>query len=534
VHAYTVVPTSGGRIRGIRANGVDTFLGIPYGQPTAGKARFLAPVAAKPTKGVRDAFWFGPGAPQVDSRLGVHGLGAELMTLMYPRGSSPLEAGPMSEDSLVLNVWSPAAAEHFNLPVMVWFHGGGFSSGTGAESVFYGETLAKSGRAVVVTVNHRLGILGYTPLGHLLGSEYSTSGSAGIADLVLALQWVQDNISGFGGDPENVTIFGQSGGGAKVFTLLGMPATQGLFAKAIIQSGVFGAFNDPEAGVAYTSALLDSLGIPESNADVLLDLPLAHLLEGQRRFQRTVGNFAPTIDGSFLPESLLSTRISPLASGIPVIIGYTSHDMAMMLTFDPDYATLTFDTLPNVLARDLGDGDVSLIESYRSQFPAESAQLILSRIATDHSFGRAALAAAELKSLDGTADVFVYEFGYQTEALNGLLGSCHSLDLPFVFGNVSWSPFAGERPERHSVAASMMSAWLDFAEQAIPRTPSGDPWPRYSRGTGRMRTVIDVEWSTTAGDNVLAEADRPNRWAFATSFTDQQVAFADQAKVSIE
>ena len=523
MHAYRVIPTTSGRIRGIRANGVDTFLGVRYAQSTAGKARFLPPVAPEPVSGVQDAFWFGPGFPQVDSRVSAAGLGAKLMTLLYPRGSSPLEAGPMSEDSLTLNVWTPAAAEGRSLPVMVWFHGGAYSTGTGAESMFYGETLAQSGRAVIVTVNHRLGILGYTPLGHILGSEYSSSGSAGIADLVLAMEWVRDNIAGLGGDPDNVTIFGQSGGGSKVCTLLGVPAARGLFAKAIVQSGVFGAFNDAEGGVAFTSALLDSLGIPESNADVLLDLPLPHLMEGQRRFQRAVSNFAPTIDGVFLPADLLSTRISPLAEDIPLLLGYTTHDMAMMLTFDPGYVNMNFEQLPDILQRDLGEADLSLIDSYRSRFPHESAQLILSRIATDHSFGRAALAAAELKSSEKTADVFVYEFSYQTEVLDGLLGSCHSLDLPFVFGNVGWSPFAGERPERHSVASSVMNAWLAFAESGVPRTPSGDAWKNYSAESGRIRTVIDVEWSETKGDDILSTADRPNRWAFATSFTDQQI-----------
>jgi para-nitrobenzyl esterase len=240
-----------------------------------------------------------------------------------------------------------------------------------------------------------------------------------------------------------------------------------------------------------------------------------------------VANFAPTIDGVFLPASLLSTRISPLAEKIPLLIGYTTHDMAMMLTFDPGYAKLDFDQLPEVLERDLAEPDLSLIDSYRSRFPHESAQLILSRIATDHSFGRSALAAAELKSLEKAADVFVYEFSYQTEALDGLLGSCHSLDLPFVFGNVGWSPFSGERPERHAVAATMMNAWLAFAEDAVPRTASGDAWTNYSTDSGRVRTVIDVEWSQTKGDDILATADRPNRWAFATSFAEQQMAITE-------
>lgn len=495
-----VVATTAGRIRGVRSNGVDSFLGVPYGEPTGGAARLKAPKPARRWTGIRDAFSFGPSSPQVDPRFDSQGSWASVLELLYPRGGTPLEAGPSGESSLVLNVWAPAGTHHEPLPVMVWFHGGGYAHGTGSEAMFNGAALARSGRAIIVTVNHRLGILGYTPLGHLLGEEYAASGNAGLLDLVLALEWVRDNIAGFGGSPERVTIFGQSGGGAKVATLLGVPSAQGLFQQAIVQSGVMGWVATEEEGHSFTSALLDSFGIEESRADMLLELPLEYLLEGQRRFQRSVTSFRPTLDGDFLREIPFGATVTPLADGIPLMIGSTTHDMALMLTEDPSYASVTEDNLSARLDGFYPGHGEALHAQYRERNPAESAQLLLSRIVTDRSFGLAAGQAADAKSLQ-SAPVFRYEFAYETTAHGGSLGSCHSLDLPFVFGNVAASPFAGEGADRFAVSEAMGNAWLSFAESGVPTMPDGASWPQYGTESGRVTTIIDAEWSVRPGQN---------------------------------
>lgn len=488
-----VVATSAGRLRGIRSAGVDTFLGVPYGQSTEGAGRLKESKPVAPWRGVREAYAFGPCAPQVDPRLDSQGTWARVLELMYPRGGTPVEAGSISEDCLSLNVWAPSGAEPGALPVMVWFHGGGFVHGAGSEAMFHGTNLARTGRAVIVTVNHRLGVLGYLPLGHLLGEEYEFSGLAGITDLVLALQWVRDNIRAFGGDPGNVTIFGQSGGGAKVSTLMSAPPATGLFHKAILQSGVMGVAPTADDGAQLTAAVLDAFGVSEQRADLLLELPLAHLLDCQRRFTRAISTFRPTAHPEYFPVNVFTAGAAPLRADVPVLIGSTTHDMALMLTEDPSYADLDFDSLP-AKAEEYYDGaGAELVADYRERFPGDSAQLVLARIVTDRSFGLSAGLAAD-HLLAAGHEVYKYRFAYETEAHGGLLGACHSLDLPFVFNTVHQSPFSGERHERYAVAAAMSSAWLDFAETGVPRRPTGEPFARYDES--RPVTVIDAVWSS--------------------------------------
>lgn len=487
-----VVSTSAGALRGVRSAGVDSFLGVPYGAPPVGARRLRESVPAEPWRGVRDATSFGAAAAQVDPRLDSQGTWAQVLELMYPRGGTPVEAGRMSEDCLFLNVWSPSGAEPGSLPVMVWFHGGGFVHGAGSEAMFHGTNLARTGRAVIVTVNHRLGMLGYLPLGHLLGEDYALSGLAGMTDLVLALRWVRDNIAAFGGDAGNVTIFGQSGGGAKVSTLMSMPPARGLFHKAVLQSGVMGVIPSRDEGEDLAAAVLDSFGISETHAELLLDLPLAVILEGQRRFTRAITTFRPSAHPEYLPGSAFGAGGAPLDPEVPVMVGITSHDMALMLTEDPEYAGLTEDSFARRLDELYGEEGPAILREYRDRQPDESPQLVLSRIYTDRTFGLAAgLAADHLLALGH--EVYKYEFAYETDAHQGLLGACHSLDLPFVFNTVQQSPFAGDKPDRYAVAAAMSSAWLDFAESGVPRTPAGEPWVRYD--ASRPVTVIDTEWS---------------------------------------
>src|SRR5215831_9674469 len=284
-----VATTSAGRVRGTTAEGINIFKGIPYGESTAGKNRFMPPVKPAAWADIRDALAYGPTAPQVAGRA---------------RRGVPAEG----EDCLVLNVWTPALGSGRGRPVMVWLHGGGFSYGTGSDAILDGTSLARTGDVVVVTINHRLNVFGYTYLGEPGGSEFALSGGAGMLDIVAALEWVRDNIDRFGGDPNLVTIFGQSGGGRKVATLMAMPGAKGLFQRAIIESGAVLRLTTPEDANHATDLLLGELGLSRGQVRELQNVPMAQLLAANAAVNakltaREPGQTAnsPTVDGKALP-----------------------------------------------------------------------------------------------------------------------------------------------------------------------------------------------------------------------------------------
>src|ERR1700734_325080 len=288
-----VVDTGAGKVRGMSDKGTDAFLGIPYGASTAGAARFLPPSQPQPWSGVRDAIGYGNRAPQAPMPAN---LPAEV-TQLYRFAS-----GPMSEDCLVLNVWTPSGNRNAKRPVMFWCHGGGYATGSGQEPDYNGANLARDHDVVVVTVNHRLSAMGFLYLGDLLGGPYET-GNPGMADLVLALQWVRTNIAGFGGNANNVTIFGQSGGGSKVSVLLAMPAAQGLFHKAIIMSGPGLKMTPRETATATAHALLTKLGLGSGEMGKLQEIPMEQLVAaGGGMGMAAPGSlsFSPVVDGHSL------------------------------------------------------------------------------------------------------------------------------------------------------------------------------------------------------------------------------------------
>jgi para-nitrobenzyl esterase len=267
----TIADTSAGRVRGVLAEGVNVFKGIPYGAPTSGGNRFMPPVKPTAWTGIRDAMAFGATAPQTRDNSGTTAAG------------SPSQQG---EDCLVLNVFTPGLKDGRKRPVMVWLHGGGFSSGSGSGRILDGTSLAHTHDVVVVTLNHRLNVFGYTYLGDAMGSDFAQSGSVGLLDIVAALQWVRDNISGFGGDPNLVTIFGQSGGGRKVATLMAMPAARGLFHRAVIESGAVLRLTSQQDGVKQTSLLLAELGLKKGQVRELQSVPMARCRNKSRYASR--------------------------------------------------------------------------------------------------------------------------------------------------------------------------------------------------------------------------------------------------------
>lgn len=497
MQGYSVRSTACGLVRGVAHNRVESYLGIPYGASTGGAARWRTATAPEAWTGIRDATAFGAVAPQVDSRLGATGSWPEVLDLMYPRGGSPAEGGHVGEDCLVLNVWAPAERDSEALPVMVWFHGGGYGHGAGSEMLFSGDELARTGRVIVVSINHRLGLMGFLALDHVLGSSFRHSGQAGITDLVLALTWVRENIAGFGGDPERVTIFGQSGGAAKVSAMLAMPSARGLFQRAVMQSGPVGWFATRQESLDRTARVLGLLGLDASEADLLLDLPLRYLLAAQRRAQAAAITWAPHVDGDLVPALPFSAEGIAAMPQVPLLVGSAAHEMSLMLTEQLGYDTLQIADLGPLVATMFPERHDEVIADYRSRFPGENASLVLARIATDATFTRSTTLAAAVKSRQ-PAPVYAYRLDYETDAHGGRLGATHSLDLPLVFGTVARSPFAGSRKERFDVSRRMRDAWLAFAECGAPNHDDIPAWPAYDEAERRVM-VIDSQWSVVEG-----------------------------------
>lgn len=509
------VTTTAGAVCGIEHRSVVSFLGIPYGARPIGHLRFQPPEPVEPWVGVRDALTFGPAAPQNDPRLGRQGVWLEMIDYLYPRTGSHREGGPMGEDCLVLNVWTPGTDDGIRRPVMVWLHGGGFIVGTGAETTSLGDSLARTGDVVVVGVNHRLGIFGFLPLDELAGQQFEHAGLAGMLDIVLALEWVRDNIAGFGGDPDNVTIFGQSGGGAKVNTLLAMPAARGLFHKAINQSGPISNLGTRDGAADLVERVLEHLDLTLRTAQNIVDAPMERLLEVQASIMNVgpftldnnplfsglatlsdVGHslFRPRLDDVHLPRQLFDLEG---VAAVPYLIGNTSHDASFIVCHAPEYADLSDDQARAWASRHFGQDDV--YQDYRGEYPDESARLTLSRIVTDETFRLGAIKIAE-EVLDTFPAVYMYEFAYQTPILSNLLGATHSLDLPFVFDNAWRSPFAGDRPDRMQVARDTALTWAAFARTGNPTHPSIPDWRPYSR-SDRATMVIDTEWREVQGNS---------------------------------
>ncbi|GAB3807195.1 carboxylesterase/lipase family protein [Humibacter antri] len=510
-NSFVEVDTAAGRLRGIRFHGVESFLGIPYGATTAGSSRFVPPRPAAPWTGVREALAFGDAPPQVDTRLGSHAAAQDVQELMYVKGGHPLDGARMSEDCLNLNVWTPGRAG--KRPVMVWFHGGGFQHGSAGSALYHGDRLAALGDVVVITVNARLGITGFLPLDLIDADRFDGAANAGVLDLVAALTWVRDNVAGFGGDPGNVTIFGQPGGGGKVNSMLVMPAARGLAHRAINMSGPMLEFTKPHDAERVLRAVLDRLDVDRAHPERLLELPLRALLDVQASLGPSLGGgfgmavpadgsastgaqlpmWGPTIDGRHLPEHPFPSAGGAAVADVPMLIGWASHDPALLMAGHPDFATLTEGRARDLAVANFGASGEDAFTAATAQHPSEPARLRYARVVAGRTFRAPALAMADAKARQSSA-VYCYEFAHQTDVLDGLLGACHSLDLPFAFANVDRSVFAGEAPSRHATSRAMALAWAAFARTGNPGHEGIPDWPAYDTGDPRVMR-IDAEWT---------------------------------------
>jgi len=483
----SIATTVHGRVRGATENGIHVFKGVPYGATTGGTARFHAPVPPTAWGGVREALAFPPMAPQSSIALG--GLFA---SWTFDKD--------MSEDCLALNVWTPGLRDGVKRPVMVWFHGGDFSSLSGSRNVFDGVRLCRRGDVVVVTVNHRLNAFGYMYLAEI-APKMDAVANPGMLDLVAALRWVRDNIAEFGGDPANVTIFGQSGGGGKVSTIMAMPEAAGLFHRAIVQSGSYARSAHLEAmspaeGTRHARTLLNALEISPADAMKLATLPVNDMVGGMAKVARGPDRaiWRPVVDGTVLPSGPCWPEAPAVSAQVPLMIGTTATEMTMLIgTFDAATFTLDEDGLrKRVLAWMRPEEADQVIAAFHAARPAATPSERFFAIATASAFRKGAWTQAGLKAARNAAPVYLYELDWPTPVDGGKWQSPHSLDLALVFDNVAKSAsMVGTGPEPQKVADQMSSAWLAFARTGDPSTPDL-PWPAW-RPDSRATMVFNTE-----------------------------------------
>ncbi|MBB3222384.1 carboxylesterase/lipase family protein [Pseudoduganella umbonata] len=466
-----VATTRHGQVRGYRDNGVHVFKGVRYGADTAAR-RFMGPLPPQPWSGVRDAVTHGASAPQSD------------------------RAEATGEDCLFLNVYTPGLHDGAKRPVMFYIHGGAYNNGSGSSPLYDGVRLCRRGDVVVVTVNHRLNAFGYLYLARHGDERYADSGNAGQLDLVLALQWVRDNIAAFGGDPDNVTVFGQSGGGAKIATLMAMPAAAGLFRRAATMSGQQVTASGPLNAALRAQALLDALKLPAARIDEIRTLPYQRIVEvlGTRDPVLPFGgiSFAPVLDERNLLRHPFYPDAPPQSARIPMMIGNTHDETRAFLGGDPANFTLTWDQLPAKLVPNMRV-DIqpeSVIAAYRKLYPALSPGDLLFRITTASRSWRGAIIEAEERAKSGSP-AFVYQLDWATPKDGGRFGAPHASDIQLVFDNIAKPGATAIGPQAQPMADMMSEAFIAFARRGDPNSKLIPRWEPYDMAR-RQTMIFDV------------------------------------------
>ena len=491
---FVEAETTYGKIRGSRAAGVTIFKGIPYAGRVSGEYRFRRPAALQPWSGVRDALELG--APAIQP----------------PRRNEPEPA----EDCLFLNIWTPANDQQ-KRPVMFYSHGGGFVIGSGGTAGQDGANLAQKFDVVVVQTNHRLGLLGFLYLDELAGADYAGSGNQGILDIAAALAWVHQNISVFGGDPNNVMIFGESGGGAKTSCLYAMPEAAPYFNKASIESGPGVRMYTPELAAATTARVLQELNLTPQTWRKLLDIPVADLLQLQTKFafvpphqkqrkpggltEPAAGGFGPVVDGVVLPHHPFDPTAPAISKNKPLITGWNEDEYTFFAWERGDTSAfdLDFAGLPAKLEPQYGVDTPQIVETYRRAMPNASATDLFVAVSSISMMGLGSVEIAEKKAAQQGAPVYLYHFGYKSEmqipGTEYAIGTPHAMDITFKFNNETPengpSSLSGNHPDRFIASHKMAELWTTFARTGKPAAVDVPEWPAYTledRATLRIDT----------------------------------------------
>jgi para-nitrobenzyl esterase len=463
------VQTTAGKVRGLVRYGVNQFYGVPYSASTAGVNRFMPPVKPASWTGVRDCFQVGERSPQDEE-----GPISEVFSLDRRE--------PMGEDCLKVNVYTPGL-DNRRRPVMVWLHGGGFSGGSGNWLLYDGTNLARKEDVVMVGVNHRLNLFGFLYLADLGGEKWANASNAGMQDIVAALAWIKENIAAFGGDPDKVTIFGQSGGGGKVCTLMAMPSAKGLFHRAIAMSG--SAFRGATRQNATKAAeeFLARLGLKSNQLDELQKMPWRRLREA---FEKRPGiqGFAtgPVVDGKSLPTDQWYPNAPEVSATVPFMQGSVETEDAWTEPVPPlDMPEEEMLTRVRRIARSDEGKTKELVALYRKSHPGISNTDIWLIMNADNTRRANAQTLAELKVTQGKAADYQYYFTWRSPVHKGQMKSFHTLDIPFVLYNIDIAAsMTGSGQERYALAHKMSAAWAAFARTGNPNHPDLPNWPAFS------------------------------------------------------
>ncbi len=486
-----IVETANGKVRGQVFRDISIFRGLRYGALTSGANRFRPPQAPEKWTGVKETVLYGETAPQAKGRLA--------------EGGTPGNRPEIGEDCLALNVWTPAA-DGAKRPVMVWLHGGGFEAGSGSSILYDGVNIAKRGDVVSVSINHRLGLFGHTYVQGALGEEFNGSANAGYLDIVAALKWVRENIERFGGDPGNVTIYGQSGGGRKVSISMASKDAQGLFNRGIVQSGSHLRLTSTDAANDLLDRLLKIVDLTRTDARKLQDLPMEQLLKANRQIQKeTARRFAPTIDNVVFDAHPWDPEAPKISANKPLMIGTCHTELSNQLgSADETNFTLDEATMISRLKSYVPEADIpSLLATFRKREPDASPSALFFKITTARGYWRDSIIQSELKAkqtAQGGAPIWSYRLMWRTPVEGGRRITPHSLDLPFMFDNVTKAPHMVGEPsiETEAMANQMSETWLSFARTGNPNNPAIPEWKPYDL---EKRTVMLLDVTSQAQED---------------------------------